>query len=132
MTRYGNKYGAVKVRRGGEVYDSQAEAGYADVLELLKRGGVIADYMHHPPAVKFRSGIMWRVDYIVTPNTGVEYYVEVKGLPTADYRLKLELWRHEKPYPLFVVRKYGEMRFRIIDEIDTDGIARPLLTPAAG
>ena len=113
-----NKFNAKRVGK----FDSTAESEYAGVLELLKRAGEIADYEHHPPTVLLAGCIKWRVDFLVTPNEGDDYYIEVKGMPTADYKVKLELWRNEKPAPLFVVTKYGPSRFRVIDEIGTKGI----------
>lgn len=113
-----NKYNA-KRSMG---FDSQAERGYDDVLSLLKRSGQIKDYIHHPPAVKIVGSVKWRVDFKVIQNDDSGYYVEVKGMETSDYKLKLLLWKDHKPAPLFVVKKYGELRYRVIDEVGTENI----------
>ena len=111
-----NKYGAVRSRcHCGQTADSKAEGEYCDLLALMKRAGEIADYQHHPAAVKMTdAGIQWRVDFWVQEPDGSEYYVEVKGLATADYKIKLELYRTYGVLPLYVVKRYGSMRFRLI------------------
>jgi|GEM_PF-2378083 len=129
--RRGNKYHAQGVRKGGHWYDSKAEAEYADVLELCKRGGLILDYQHHPPGVVLVGTIRWNIDYLVTGLGGQQFYVEVKGLATSDYKLKLELYRQVKPAPLYVVKRYGELRFRVIDEVATEDGCNVLEAPLA-
>lgn len=101
---------------------SQAESEYGQMLDQLK-----LDYLHHPPAVKLPGGARWAVDYLVTGSDGTEFYVEVKaGLQCENYRLKLELYRlvqkdNDLP-PLFVVKRYGKMKFYVIDEIGTEKV----------
>jgi len=63
----------------------------------------------------------------VTGVDGKEFYVEVKaGLMVENYRLKLELYRLSQKQdnlpPLFVVKKYGKMKFWVIDEIGTERV----------
>ncbi|MCP4709869.1 MAG: DUF1064 domain-containing protein [Planctomycetes bacterium] len=125
--RTGNKYNARKVQRDGHAFDSQLEAEYWDILQILKKTGSILDVQHHPPAVKFECGIGWRIDYLVTNYQGEEYYVEVKGLATTDYKLKLALYKHEFDTPLFVVARSrgtrtGDMKFTQIDGHNRDSI----------
>ena len=124
-----NKYNAQRTLRGGMWFDSKAEAGYADVLELLKKAGEILDWEYHPPAVKMsRGAVRWRVDFKVTDRFGSEFYVEVKGMKTEGYTLKLARWRHEVPAPLFVVKKYGDLHYRVIEEVGTEGLIAPIET----
>ncbi len=117
-----NKYNAV--RHG--VYDSGAEEEYAMVLELLQRAGQIREFEHHPPAVQLTARIKWKVDYKVTDNDGNEFWVEVKGMPTEGYSLKLRLWKDLMDAPLFVVTKYGKLRFRVIESVNTGTILAPV------
>ena len=122
LTRGKNKYNAS--RSAG--YDSKAEREYSEVLELLKRAGEIREFQHHPPAVKLCGGyVKWRVDYRVVGANGEEYYVEVKGMPTEGYRIKLNIWKYERPFPLFVVTKITPLRFKVIEQVATDRIKEP-------
>ncbi len=96
------------------------------MLELLKRAGEIRDYEHHPPAVELCGGLVkWKVDYRVAGINGEEYYVEVKGMQTEGYRIKLNIWKYERPFPLFVVTKVGPMRFKVIEQVATDMLKEP-------
>ena len=115
-------------------YDSNAEREYGDVLELLRIADPpeIVSFQHHPPAVVLVGSVKWRIDYLVTTDYEC-YYVEVKGMETSDYKVKLELYRSLYPQsgllPLFVVKKYGPHRFRVTDSIGTEerGIPDPLI-----
>ncbi len=113
---------------------SNAEKEYGDVLDLL----VLADpqqilsHSHHPPAARLPGNTQWAIDYLAVAVDGTEFYVEVKaGLMDQHYKLKLELYRQcqesHSLLPLFVVVRYAEMRFRVIDEIGTEGLEQPLL-----
>lgn len=117
-----NKYNAV--RCGG--YDSKAEQEYAMVLELLERAGQIREWVHHPPAVQLTASIKWKVDYKVLDTEGEPFWVEVKGMPTEGYSLKLRLWKDLMDDPLFVVRRYGELRFKVLESVNTGTILAPV------
>ena len=120
MFKRKNKFNAKRVGK----FDSTAESEYDGVLELLKKAGEIADYEHHPPPVTLAGCITWKVDFMVEANDGTMYYVEVKGYTKTDrnYKKNMALWRWEIPAPLFVVTKYGPNRFRLVEEIGTEGI----------
>jgi len=123
-----NKYHAIRVRK----YDSKAEKEYADVLELLKRAGKIESYEHHPePVVLMKASdgkdITWKIDFLIT-NKEKQYYVEVKGFKTADFIIKLKMYRNlQIRLPLFVVKRYGDLRYKITDTVDGDNRLNVLL-----
>jgi len=111
-----NKYHAKGIKRDGEYYHSKAELEYAGVLELLLMAGRIQSFLHHPPAVIMCNGhVKWTVDYLVTNLDGDEYYVEVKGMPLEEFKVKFNVYLSEAPdhLPLFTVYRYAEGRFRI-------------------
>lgn len=130
MTPRGNKYHAKGCRVDGIWYASQAESRYAERLILLKMAGEITTFIPHPPGVVLlqskKKTVRWKIDFLVMVGPVVEYYVEYKGLATADYKIKLELYRakaDELP-PLFVVTETRNRSnaFKIIDEINPQGV----------
>jgi len=116
-----NKFNAVGCRRGGIWYGSRTEAEYADLLELEKRAGLIKDFVAHPPGVALVGNTRWNIDFMVIDNDGAERYVEVKGMKTEGYRIKLQLYKDRKKMlklpPLMVVARYGCMKFRAIEQV---------------
>jgi len=123
-----NKYN--NIRSFG--YDSMAEREYSEVLELLRLADPpeIVSFQHHPPAAVLVGSVRWRIDFLVETEKH-KFYVEVKGMPTSDYKVKLELYRsiydQGNLLPLFVVKKYALHRYKIIDSIGTDEIREPLI-----
>lgn len=113
-------------------YDSQAEREYGDVLELLRIADPpeIVSFQHHPTAAVLVGSVKWRIDFLVNTKEHL-FYVEVKGMPTSDYKIKLELYRslfsQGNLLPLFIVKKYALHRYKIIDSIGTDEIKEPLI-----
>ncbi len=129
MKRNPNKYNA----RASEGYGSQDEREYGDVLELLKRAGQIKDYVHHGPAVVLSElpRITWAIDYRVVAIDGSIFYVEYKGMATDMYKMKLRLYKEQAAAgnittPLFVVTKYGPMRFRVIESVNAGTLSQPV------
>ena len=121
MIKRKNKHNAQGCRRDGIWYDSRAEAEYADVLALLKRAGEIRNFTPKPPGIEIVPGVKWRIDFLVTANSGEKYYVEVKGFETEGYRIKRDLYRanrkKRKLPALIIVRRYGQMKYRTIEEV---------------
>jgi hypothetical protein len=116
-----NKYGAK--RSFG--YDSNAERDYADVLEMKKRGGLIKDFIHHPPAVKWGNaphGTSWKIDFLVTLNDDAEIYVEYKGFPTDYYKIKYKWFKSDNVAPIIVMGGNKTKGFAEIERFDADGI----------
>jgi len=121
-----NKYNAQGCRYNGRWYHSRAERGYAELLDLFIKTGSVKSWRPQV-SVNLPGGIKWKVDFEVTDSCGNTYMVEVKGMATPEYKLKLELYRakQDEMLPLFVVRKYGEGKYRIIDEVGTYGLSLP-------
>lgn len=117
QTRRGNKYGAVKVKDGGNTYDSRGEHEMHQTLRLMERAGLIKDIIHHPPAVALTRFVNYRPDfkfYDIKRETFV--YVEFKGVIGERYRVIKNLWREFGQVPLQEWHKKGTKLF-MTDEI---------------
>ena len=80
----------------GVVYDSKAEMLRAFELDALKAAGKIISWERQVPFVLSVRGIVickFVVDFKVKERPGVEYYEEIKGWETPEYKLKLKLFR---------------------------------------
>ena len=87
-----NKYGA---KRTGH-YASKREATYAAELALLKQAGQVAWWLEQVP-VKLPGGIKYVADFLVCMADGRTRMVEVKGMQTAAWKLKLRLLEETRP-----------------------------------
>ena len=92
--RRGSKYGAKRQVFGDRVYMSKKEAGYAQELDLLKKGKVIKEYI---PQFRLRLEVNgykicdYLVDFLVIMADDSEELHEVKGFETDIWRLKWKL-----------------------------------------
>lgn len=110
-----NKYHATGTRcELGRYHPSQMEAAYCEYLQLECRADD-GKYSHfdHQTSVDLGSGIRWKIDFLAYPRdtTQPPLYIEVKGMPTADYKLKRQLY--EAKYgkeSLMVVRGHKTKR----------------------
>ena len=89
----GNKYNAESTRYGGRNYHSKKEASYAMELDLMKKSGVIKEWI---PQFKLSLDINdchianYFIDFkVIYPDDKIEYH-EVKGFETDVWRMK---WR---------------------------------------
>ena len=116
-----SKYNNKRTRYNDVWYDSKMEASYASVLDCLKKAGEIKGW-DRQPSYKLPCGIRWKIDFIVYRNDGSYYYVEVKGLATKDYKLKLELFKHSSKDELIVVKSIDQKafppKFRILEHVN--------------
>ena len=89
-----NKYGAIKVRTDGYLFDSKAEARrYAD-LKLMQGAGLISGLACHPkyPIVYQGTKVcIVELDFEYTDSSGEPVFEDVKGVYTAMSRLKHKL-----------------------------------------
>ena len=88
-----------KAKKSGR-NDSKFEAGYARMVELLKKAGKIRDYEEQvviPLIVNNRVVYNYRMDFIVYHNGKIEpdgtvEYVETKGWIDEKFRLKWKIF----------------------------------------
>lgn len=77
-------------------YASRRESAYADLLAMQKRTGLVSHWLEQVP-VKLPGGIRYVCDFLVFYTDGSFRYVEVKGMQTASWRLKLRLIEESQP-----------------------------------
>ena len=99
-----NKFKAVRTNGFGSKLES---AGY-DLLKLKELAGEIKDIKCQQGVTlieKNGHSIRWKIDFSfrLTKDDSLEY-VEIKGIETADYRLKLKLYKMNPPAPLTIYK----------------------------
>jgi hypothetical protein len=98
-----NKFGARRTEGCG----SKLEASVYEALKIKELAGLISD-LKRQQTVVLQDGpqavrITWRVDFsYVDEKTGELTYAEAKGFETADYKLKLKMWRKNPPANLVI------------------------------
>jgi hypothetical protein len=102
-----SKYGAKRVEVDGIVFDSKLESQYYLHLKELKAAGVVKHFELQPEFILmekfYKRGILFRqikykADFHVWYTDGEEHIVDVKGMETADFKIKRKLY--EKQFPL--------------------------------
>ena len=86
----------------GVLYDSKSEAAYAAKLDAWKRAGIIVGWERQvdiPLVVNGKKVCKMVADFLVDGE-----YVEVKGVKTAAYNIKLKLLK----------ALYPDIRYRIV------------------
>ncbi|MDZ5782085.1 DUF1064 domain-containing protein [Marinococcus luteus] len=105
-TKKKHKYGTKKITVDGRSFDSKLEAGYYQQLLWLKQYGEITDFKLQPRYLlqeaftkngKTHRKIEYVADFEVEHKDGNLETVDVKGMETADFKLKRKLF--EKMYP---------------------------------
>ncbi len=114
-------------------FPSKLENAVHDILLLRQRAGEIRD-IKRQQAVILQDGpkeqrISWKVDFSfeelsmsdiglgVYEKTWRTVYCEAKGIATADFLLKLKLWRKKRPYPL-EIWKGDYRRPKLVERIE--------------
>jgi hypothetical protein len=94
--KYGNRWTEYK----GVRYQSAREAHYAAELDLQQRCGLIAGWRRQ---AKFALEVNDRfltyliIDFVIMRNGQPDEYIEVKGHPTAEFKLKWKIFRALRP-----------------------------------
>jgi hypothetical protein len=87
-----NKYGTKRV--GG--YASKREAAYAAELANRKAAGEVLDWLEQV-GIKLPGGSKYVADFLVFMADGTTKIVEVKGMQTDVWRMKLRLLEEARP-----------------------------------
>ena len=116
MTYYQKTYytNAKKTEYNGYKYDSKLEAGYAQELDLRKKAGDILDWERQVILNLEVNGYLvctYKIDFIVY-HEGETEYVECKGYPTPQWRLKWKLFEalYTKPGNKLTVEMQGKYK----------------------
>lgn len=89
-----NKYGARRVEYDGIKFDSKLECEQYKVLKLLESKGKITDLECQPKVYLTKSRILYKPDFKFFDVDAAKWvWVDVKGMQTAVFRIKLRLWR---------------------------------------
>lgn len=97
-----NKYHAKKTEYDGIVYDSIAEARYAQSLDLMVISNEVTFWLRQVN-VRLGKDFATKVDFLVFERDAV-YFVEVKGVETSRWRLIKRLWGKYGPLSMKVVK----------------------------
>ena len=92
----------------GILFDSRMEGEYYQELLLMKRYGEIRDFTCHPKFVlQEKPKITYIADFLVTDLDGSQRVIDIKGVETPTFRIKLKLF--QAMYPTFrieILTKY--------------------------
>ena len=118
----GNKYRAKTTEYNGHIYHSKLEAAYAAELDLRKRGKDIKDWERQRKLDLRVNGIHitnYYIDFVIHHNDGSFEFVETKGMPTTEWKLKWALFEalfdsdfRKTGNDKMTVVKQSSMRFR--------------------
>jgi hypothetical protein len=117
--RFGHRTNKYKAKRT-DGFPSKFEAAVYYLLVLREKTGEIKNIKRQQTVV-LQDGprevrITWKVDFsFEICATGKTGYAEAKGFETADYKLKLKLWRANPPARLEVYK--GNYKKPKLDEV---------------
>lgn len=97
-----NKYSSKKVWIDGICFDSQAEANYYCQLKLLLRAGVIDGFCRQARFVitegkNGERGTEYVTDFVIFYPNKTYRIVDVKGMETPAFKLKVKSFREKYP-----------------------------------
>ena len=97
-----HKYRAVTTVVDGVKYASKKEAQYAHNLRLAKQAGVVIGWTRQHP-FHFKCGTKYVCDFSVWYADGHHEFVEVKGMETQVWKIKMKMMEEEYPWAEIVV-----------------------------
>ncbi|MEC0233696.1 DUF1064 domain-containing protein [Paenibacillus kribbensis] len=92
-------------------FDSKMEGEYYQELLLLKQLGEIKDFVCQPKYILQESPkVTYIADFLVTDLDGSQRVIDIKGVETATFRVKLKLFQRKYPtLPIeILVKRRGE------------------------
>lgn len=97
-----SKYNSRKISIDGILFDSQAEANYYCGLKILLKNGVISGFCRQPRFVitegkNGEKGTEYVADFVVFYPNGAYRIVDVKGVKTPVFKLKVKCFREKYP-----------------------------------
>lgn len=82
-----HKYNAQRVTLDGRQFDSKAEAAYYSELLVRKKAGQIITFLWQVP-FHLPGGVRYVVDFLEFHADGTVHFIDVKGVETAEFKLK--------------------------------------------
>lgn len=111
-----NKFGAIKTKYKGNIYDSKSEANYAEILDgMLARNeiaGIKRQVVFPLPDRKGARRLRYIADFVVTRNDGSSVVIDVKGVLTPANNVKLAYVRYVHSIDVELVFTTGPEKFR--------------------
>lgn len=101
------KYKSKKTSVDGLKFDSQAEADFYVHLKTLQQCGHTKILEVQPKVYMTAARILYKPDFKIEEQ-GAVVYIDVKGMKTAVFNLKVRLWEH---YGLGTLRLVSKNRF---------------------
>jgi len=92
-----HKFNAKPQQLDGFRFDSKAEATYYSHLKLRVSSGEVVFFLRQAP-FHLPGGVVYRVDFVEFHADGSVHFVDVKGMQTAEFKLKKRLV--ETLYPI--------------------------------
>lgn len=113
----------------GTRFDSEMEGEYYQELLLMKRYGEIKDFSCQPKFVlQENPKITYIADFMITDLDGSQRVIDIKGVETSTFRVKLKLFKAKYPtLPIeILVKRRGE--FVPLKEVKKEKAARKRAT----
>ena len=92
-----SKFNAVKTKVDGITFDSKREAEYYCELKLRQKTGEILGYSRQDQFILDDAGTVYRADFVVYFPDGRYQIVDVKGVKTDVFRLKMKMLKQRYP-----------------------------------
>lgn len=92
FTKVTNKYGAKHVGH----YASKRESEYAAELSQLKAAGKVRAWIEQVP-IRLPGGLKFVCDFLVIKSDGSVQLVEIKGMATPAFKMKMRLLQEAQP-----------------------------------
>lgn len=103
-----SKFGAIRTKYNGVMYDSKREAGRAAELTMLQRSGAVLSWDRQREFCLEVNGQLvckYRVDFVVFWANGDIIYEDVKGFIAQHSRIKMKLFQALHPDKTLLVVK---------------------------
>lgn len=90
-----SKYGAIKTKIDGQVFDSQKEADFYSELKLRLKAGEIKGFCLQPIFI-LADELKYKADFIIFNNDGTSEIVDTKGFKTKEYIIKKKVFEDNR------------------------------------
>lgn len=92
-----SKFNAVRTKVDGITFDSKREAEYYSELKLRQKAGEILGFSRQDQFILDDSGTVYRADFVIFYPNGRYQIVDVKGVKTDVFRLKMKMLKQRYP-----------------------------------
>lgn len=100
MRRAFHKFKAIPTEVNGIKFASKKEARYYQELLLRQKAGEVIFFLRQVP-FHIHGGVRYVVDFVEFRADGTVAFVDVKGMPTPEYKIKKKMV--ESLYPIEII-----------------------------